>query len=169
MIFVVVGDTNSSRLKACEFRAAICPSVCSLWEGRENFSRVFLWKTGGIRAWQYGFLWFMVLPVLPPLFVGSCTPRGAAAPQQICPWVAASWSFPWAGHLNIGGAVGVDGELKFYLANNKHRCQNVNMIYKNTFLTGSTYIMRLQTKINSRNNIPPFLRKVGSTTSLTQN
>lgn len=169
MIFVVVGDTNRPRLKGHEFRAAICPPMCSLWEQRENFSRVFLWKTGGIRAWPHGFVWFMVLPVLPPLFVGGCTPRGAAAPQQICPWVAASWNFPWAGHLNIGGAVRVDGELKLYLPNNKHRCQNANMIYKNIFLTGPTDTMKLQTKINSRNNILPFVRKARNATSLTQN
>lgn len=29
MAFDVAGDTNRPRLKGCEFRAVICPSVCS--------------------------------------------------------------------------------------------------------------------------------------------
>lgn len=69
----------------------------------------------------------------------------------------------------IGGAVRADGELKLYLPNSKHRGQNASIIYKNTFLTGLTDIMRLQTKIKSRNNILPFVRKARSSTSLTQN
>lgn len=131
-----------------------------LWEQRENFSRVFLWKTGGIRAWPYGgFVWFMVLPVLP-----CCKRRSSSTTDFLL-----RCCIPWGGDLDIGGAVRVDGEPKPYLPKNKHKGQNANIIYKTIFFTGPTDTMRLQTKIKSRNNILPSVRKARNTTFLTQN
>lgn len=75
---------------------------------------------------------YMIPPVLPFLFVVTCTPKGAAMSQEICLQGAPSRTVSCQLHTL---------DWRRWLSNSKHRSQNANML-----LTGLTDTMRLQTK-----------------------